>query len=95
MFWVTDSERVIDDHPAWPSTMTLEKRKEMKDQMAYLDDRTWQYHGVSPYAIKVRASMLNKFRRDHISDKYGLGGTRHRMCGGPSRQCRRPPSPVR
>ena len=33
--WVTDSERVIDDHPNRPSSMTLEKWKEMKDQMEH------------------------------------------------------------
>ena len=73
MFWVADSERVIDDHPTRPSTMTLEKWKERKDQMAYLNDRTWPYHGLSPYAMKVRTSVLNKFWIGHISDKYGLG----------------------
>ena len=46
----------------------------MKDQMEYFNDRTWPYHGMSPYAMKVRASVLNKFWRDHISGKYGLGG---------------------
>ena len=29
---------------------------------------------MSLYAMKVRASVLNKFWRGHISDKYGLGG---------------------
>ena len=32
---MTDSERVIDVHPTRPSTMTLKKWKEMKDQMEY------------------------------------------------------------
>ena len=36
---MTDSERVIDDHPTKPSTITLENWKEMKDQMEYLNDR--------------------------------------------------------
>ena len=52
---MSDSERVIDDHPARPSTMTLEKWKEIRDQMEYLNDRTCPYHGMSPYAMKVRA----------------------------------------
>ena len=39
MFWVTDSERVIDDHPNRPSTMKLEKWKEMKDQMGCATQR--------------------------------------------------------
>ena len=42
--------------------------------MEYLNDRTWPHHGMSPYAMKVRASVSNKFWRDHISDKYGFGG---------------------
>ena len=95
MFWVTDSEKVIEDHPARPSTMTLEKWKEMKDQMEYSNDRTWPYHGMSPYAIMGRGSVLNKFWRDHISDKYGLGGDTAPYVRRPSQQCRRPPSPMR
>ena len=71
---MTDSERVIDDHPNRPSSITLEKWKEMKDQMEHLNDRTWPYHGMSPYVMKVRASVLNKFWRDHVSDKYDFGG---------------------
>ena len=71
---MTNSERVRDDHPARPSTIALQKWKEMKDQMEYSNDRTWPYHGGSPYAMKVRASVLNTFWRDHISDKCGLGG---------------------
>ena len=89
---MTDSERAIEDHPNRPSSITLEKWKEIKDQMEYLNDRTWPYHGASPCAMKVRASVLNKFWRDHISDKYGFGGC---MCGGPSQRCRRPPSLMR
>ena len=46
---------VIDDHPNRPSSITLEKWKEIKDQMGHLNDRTWPYHGMSPYAMKVRA----------------------------------------
>ena len=42
--------------------------------MEYLNDRTWPYHGMSPYAMKIRTSELNKFWKDHISDMYGLGG---------------------
>ena len=29
---------------------------------------------MSPYAMNFRASVLNTFWRDHISDKYGIGG---------------------
>ena len=34
--------------------------------MKYLNDRTWPYQGTSSYDMKVRASVLNKFWRDHI-----------------------------
>ena len=30
VLWVTDSERVIDDHPTRPNSMTMEKWKERK-----------------------------------------------------------------
>ena len=42
--------------------------------MEYLNDRTCPYQGMSPYAMKIRTSMLCKFWKDRISDKYGLGG---------------------
>ena len=77
---MTDSERVIDDHPTRPSTITLEKWKEMKDQMEYLNDTTWPHHGMSLCALKIRASGLNEFWRDHISDKHGLGGRHGTAC---------------
>ena len=71
---MTDSEMVIDDHPTRPSTITLEKWKESKDQMEHSSDRTWPYHGMSPHAMKLRTSVLNKFWRDHISVKHGRRG---------------------
>ena len=74
MFWVTDTERVKDDHPNRPNFITLEKWKEIEVQMEYFYDRTWPYHGMSPFAMTVRASVLNKFWRDQKSDKYGFGG---------------------
>ena len=42
--------------------------------MEYLNDRTWPYHGMIPYVLKIRASVLKKFMKNHIPDKYGLGG---------------------
>ena len=74
MFWITDSERVIDDHPTQPNSMTLEKWKERKDLMEFLNDRTWPYRSMNAYAMKIRTSVLNKFWRKHISDKNGLRG---------------------
>ena len=43
------------------------KWKVRKDQVEYLNDRTWPYH-----AMKVRTSVLNRFWKDHISDKCGI-----------------------
>ena len=40
--------------------------------MRYLNDSTWPSHGVSACAMKIRTSVLNRFWRDHFSDKYGL-----------------------
>ena len=42
--------------------------------MEHLNDRTWPYHGMSACAMKIRTSVLNRFWRGHISDKYGLRG---------------------
>ena len=69
MFWVTDSERVIDFHSTQPNSMTMEKWKERKDSIEYLNDRTWRYHGMNAYAMKIRSSVLTRLWRDHISDK--------------------------
>ena len=40
----------------------------MKDQMEYFNGKTWPDHGMSPYAMKVKPSVLNNFWRNHISD---------------------------
>ena len=53
--------------------MTLEKWKERKDQMEHSNDSTWPNHTMSSH---------NKFWKDHISDKYGLGGDTSPQCGG-------------
>ena len=50
------------------------KVKGKKDQMEYVNDRTWPYHGMSLCAVKLRTSVLNRFWRDHISDKHGRRG---------------------
>ena len=71
---VTDSERVIDDHTIVPNFMTMERWKERKDLMEHRNDRTWPYHGMNVYAMKIRTSVLNRFWRDQISEKYGLRG---------------------
>ena len=42
--------------------------------MEYLNDRTWSNHDMSAFAMKIRTSVLNRFWRDHISDKCGLRG---------------------
>ena len=66
MFWVTDSERVIDDHTTQPNSMTMEKWKTRKDLLENLNDRTWPSHGMSAYAMKIRTSVLNRFWRSHL-----------------------------
>ena len=43
-------------------------------QMEYSNERTWSYHSMSLYAMKMRTSVLNSFWKDHISDKDGLRG---------------------
>ena len=58
--------------------------------MEYLSARTWPYHGMSPYAMKMTTSVLNKFWKDHISDKYGRGGDTSPY----ERWCQRPLSPL-
>ena len=60
--------------PLGPAPMTQEKWKERKDQMDHPNDRTWPYHGMSLYAMKIRTSELNKILKDQISDNHGLGG---------------------
>ena len=77
---MTDSEKVIDRHPTQPSTMTLEKWKDRKDQMEYFNDRTWPYHGMSLQAMKLRTSVLNTFWRDHMSDRNGRRSGRATVC---------------
>ena len=63
MFWVTDSEKVIDDHPNQPNS-TMQKWKGRKDLMEYLNDRGWTHHGMSAYARKARTSVLNRYRAE-------------------------------
>ena len=86
MLWVTDLERVIDDHPTQPYSMTMEKGKERKDVMEFLND------GMSAYAVKIRTSVLNSFWKKHISDKNGLRGEGP-TAGGCSQRYRKPLSP--
>ena len=72
MFWVTYSERVVDDQPTQPYSKTMEKWKERKDLMGFLNDGGWTYHGMSAYARKTRTSVLNRYWQKHTSNKYGL-----------------------
>ena len=37
-----------------------------------LNDRICPYYGMSVYALKTRTSVMNKFWRDRILDKYGV-----------------------
>ena len=71
MFWVADSEGVIDDQPTQPYSMTMEKWKERKKVMEFLNGGRSTYHGKSAYARKTRPSVLNRYWQKHISDKNG------------------------
>ena len=66
IFWVTDLEIVIDDHPTQPMTLTAETWKERKDSMEYVNGRTWHHHGMNDYALRTRSSVLHRYWRDHI-----------------------------
>ena len=74
MFWVKDSERMIDDHPTQPIPMNAETWKEKKDSMEQVNGRTWHYHGMNQQAMRTRACVLEKFWRDHMSDTHGRRG---------------------
>ena len=70
MFWVTDSERMVDDHPTQMILLKSETWKERKDSTESSNVRTWRYHGMNDYALRTRSSVLHRFWRDHISDKH-------------------------
>ena len=63
MFWVMDSEMMIDDRPSEPVLMTARTWRDRKDSMEFMTGRTCYYHG-----------MNDRFWRDHISDKDGRRG---------------------
>ena len=50
----------------------MEKWKERKEVMEFLNDRGWTYHGMSAYARNTRTSVLDRNWQKHISDKCGL-----------------------
>ena len=37
--------------------------------MGVMNGRTWHYHGMSYKAMSTRTTVLQRFWRDHISDK--------------------------
>ena len=49
-------------------------KRKRKDRIEYQNDRSWPYHGMNACAMKTRTSVLNRFWRDHASDKDGLRG---------------------
>ena len=61
---------MIDDQPTEPYSMTMEKWKEMKDVMEFLNDRTWLYHEMSAYAMKIRTSVLNRYWQTTFLTKW-------------------------
>ena len=62
---------VIDDHPDEPVLVTARTWKDRKDSMELMAGRTWHYHGMVNFALRTRTSVLQRFWRDHISDKDG------------------------
>ena len=65
MFWVMDSEMVIDDHSNERATMTGETWKEREDSMEFMIGRTWLYHCMNDYALRTTSSVLHRFWTDH------------------------------
>ena len=62
-------------HPTQPNSMTVEKPKERKRSDGISEWTGFApYHGMSAYAMKIRTSVLNRFWKDHISDKHSLRG---------------------
>ena len=72
--FVTFSGSRIDDYCTQPYSMTMEKWRERKDVMEFLHISTRLYHDMSVCVMKIRSSVLNKFWKDHISDKNGRRG---------------------
>ena len=70
---------MIDDQPTQPYSITMEKWKERKEKMEFLNDRGWTYHGMSACARKTRTSVLNMNWQKHFSDKMVFGMTCRRM----------------
>ena len=69
MFWVMDSEMVIDDRPHEPVLMTAGTWKDRKDSVEFMTGMSSHYHGMDDYALRMRSSVLHWFWRDHISGK--------------------------
>ena len=63
--------------------------------MQYSNGRTWPYHGMSPCAMKLSTSVLNKFlAKSHIWQKTAAEVTCHCIWGGRLRRCQKQPFPT-
>ena len=51
-----------------------ERGRDRKDSMEFMTGRKWHYHGMNSNAVRTRSSVLQRFWRDHISDKNGRRG---------------------
>ena len=65
-----DVGMVIGDRPE-PLLMTAGTWRDRKDSMEAVIGQTWHHHGMDDYALRKRTSVLQRFWRDHISDKIG------------------------
>ena len=71
MFWLMDAEMVIDTRNNEPELMNARTWRARKGLMEVMTGRTFRYHGMEHKARRTRTYVLQKFWRDHISDKNG------------------------
>ena len=74
MFWLMDAEMVIDTRNKKLELLIAKTWKERKDSMEIMTSRTWHYHRMDHKAMRTQTFVLQKFWRDHISEKNGRGG---------------------
>ena len=65
---------VIDTRNNEPELMNARTWRARKGSMEVKTGRLWHYHGMDHKAMRTRTYVLQKFWRDHISDKNGRRG---------------------
>ena len=65
---------VIDTRNDEPELMNARKWPARKGSMEVMTGRTLHYHGMGHKAMRTRTYVLQRFWRDHISDKNGRRG---------------------